>query len=203
MSRGGAWLLAASAAIGLSACSSGEEPRTDELAEQVSNHTLASVIAEEEELSGLSKVLTRSGLGAVFDGPASYTVLAPDNAAMAGALQVDGPGDGPANESADRQAEGTDGASLPIMVALLRDYILPGHVTPAIIRQAIADQGGPVDMRTLGKGMVSFSLQGETLMATQDGSSVPLTGRALVADNGVVLPLDGAFASAPARIAGP
>lgn len=191
MRRGDAWLLVASAAIGLSACNSGEEPQPDQMAELVSNHTLASVIAEDEELSGLSKVLTRSGLGAVFDGPASYTVLAPDNDAMAGAFPTDGP------------AEATDGASLPIMVALLRDHILPGHLTPALIRQAIADRGGPVEMRTLGKGIVSFSLQGDTLMATQDGSSVPLTGRALVADNGVVLPLDGVFASAPARVAGP
>ncbi|WP_170005557.1 fasciclin domain-containing protein [Pseudopontixanthobacter vadosimaris] len=184
MRRGGAWFLVATAAIGLSACSSGDELQPDE---QVSTRTLASVIAEDEGLSRLSSVLTRSGLGAVFDGPGSYTVLAPGNDALAGALPTGG----------------DDSESLPIMVALLRDHILPGHLTPAIIRQAIADQGGPVEMRTLGKGVVSFSIEGETLVATQDGSSVPLAGRALVADNGVVLPLKGAFTSAPTRVAAP
>lgn len=182
MRRGVPWFIAVSAAIGLAACSPGEEQPAEEPAEQVSTRTLASVIAGVDELSRLSGILTRSGLGAVFDGPASYTVLAPGNDALTSAL--------PPNID--------DEAALPIIVALIRDHILPGHLTPAMIRQAIIERGGPVEMRTLGEGTVSFSLQGDTLIASKGEHSVPLTGGALVADNGVVIPLDGIFAPQPA-----
>ena len=178
MRRGVHWLIAVSATIGLAACSPGAEQPAEGPAEEVSTRTLASVIAGTDELSRLSEILTRSGLGAVFDGPASYTVLAPGNDALTAAL--------PPNINGE--------ASLPIIVALIRDHILPGHLTPAIIRQAITERGGPVEMRTLGEGTVSLSLQVETLIATKGGHSVPLSGRALVADNGVVIPLDGIFA---------
>ena len=81
-------------------------------------------------------------------------------------------------------------------MALLRGHILPGHLTPDAIRTAIAEKKGPVSMRTLADGMVTFSQNGNALVATgEDGSKATVDGAALIASNGVVLPLDGLIKS--------
>jgi uncharacterized protein (AIM24 family) len=51
-------------------------------------------------------------------------------------------------------------------------------------------------MRTLGDGMVTFSVDGDVITATgTDGTKAKIDGAALVASNGVVLPLDGVVKS--------
>ena len=113
----------------------------------------------------------------MFDGPGSYTILAPADGAF-GPLESDTP----ALEDDARRAE---------LVAVLRGHILPGHLTPDAIRKAIADQNGPVKMATLDDGEVTFSAQGETITVTgANGARATIGGDALVASNGVVLPID-------------
>ena len=95
----------------------------------------------------------------------------------------------------------TDPANRAELVAVLRGHILPGHLTPDAIKKAIADKKGPVQMRTLADSMVTFSADGDVLTATgADGAKAKIDGAALVASNGVVLPLNGLVKSAtPAK----
>lgn len=170
--------LALLAIAPLGACSKVEDGKTADAAEQSVGGTLASAISEAPDLRTVASGLTDAGLGEVFDGPGSYTVLAPDDDAFA-AL-----GEG--------QRELTSDEARPVLVAVLRDHILPGHMTPDAIREAIERKGGPVTVTTLGEGSVTFSLDGDAIVAkTTDGATVRLDGPSIVASNGVAIPVDG------------
>lgn len=173
--------VAASAVLlALGACSddNAATPAEKPLATQPGNQTLATAIGGAPGLTTVQTALTEAGLGDVFDGPGSYTVLAPDDDAFAKLGD-----DGKTLTEPDHRGE---------LVALLRGHILPGHLTPEAIRKAIEEKKGPVSMRTLGNDVVTFSAEGDTIVATgSDGTKAKIDGTPLVASNGVVLPLDG------------
>ena len=176
--------LAAAAALTilapLAGCGGSEENASELAAESAaaSDRTLAGAIAEAPGLTTVSGALTEAGLADVFDGRGSYTVLAPDDDAFA-----------------KLGASGkllTDPAHRAELVGLLRGHILPGHLTPDAIRKAIAARNGPVTMRNLADGEVTFSAAGDAITVSgEDGTKATIDGEALVASNGVVLPLDG------------
>ncbi len=172
--------LAMAAALG--ACSGKDDSKTTpasvEATGDASHRTLAATIGAAPGLTTLSGALSEAGLADVFDGPGSYTVLAPDDDAF-----------GKLGENGKALSDPSNRAE---MVALLRGHILPGHLTPEAIRQAITDKKGPVTMRTLADSMVTFSADGDTIsVAGADGAKAKIDGTALVASNGVALPIDG------------
>lgn len=170
------------AAFGLSGCSSEDQAEPQQVAQ--TNATLATVLAEQDGLATVANAFKTTGLNSVFDGPGSYTVLAPKDAAFealgdeAGALMQD-----------DRKA---------LLVAVLRDHIVPGQLDADSVRQAIEAKGGPVSMTTLGDGTLTFALDGDTLTVSGSGDAVPLDDNAaVVASNGVVLPVGGLLKGLP------
>lgn len=174
----------------LGACSKEAESGGTSAAAQANagERTLAAAIGGAPGLTTLSDALSEAGLAEVFDGPGSYTVLAPDDDAFA------------------KLSNGgkliTDPANRAELVAILRGHVLPGHLTPDAIKQAIAAKKGPVAMRTLAESTVTFSANGDDIsVAGADGAKARVDGAALVASNGVVLPLDGLVKSAtPATV---
>jgi uncharacterized surface protein with fasciclin (FAS1) repeats len=177
-------IAAAAVLVPLGACSDKQAgtPAATDTAAQPANQTLAAAISGAPGLTTVSTALSEAGLGDVFDGPGSYTVLAPDDDAFAklGAQ-------GKSLTEPSHRAE---------LVALLRGHILPGHLTPDAIRKAIGEKKGPVTMRTLGNGTVTFSAEGDAITASgADGTKARIDGAPLVASNGVVLPLDGVVKS--------
>ena len=169
----------------LAGCSQGETDGAAEVAAEAGERTLAAAISDAPGLGTISDALSEAGLADVFDGPGSYTVLAPNDDAFS-AL-----------------GEGAEGITQPArraeLVAILRGHILPGHLTPAAIRQAIEQKKGPVTMRNLADGTVTFAATGDTITVTNgDGVKATVDGEAIVASNGVVLPLDGLVKLPPA-----
>ncbi|TMM48778.1 fasciclin domain-containing protein [Qipengyuania marisflavi] len=139
--------------------------------------TLATALGSQDDMQTLQSALTASELSSLFDGPASYTLLAPNDGAFS--------------------ALGEQGSALmedeqrPLLVAILRDHILPGHVTPETIATAVDQKGGPVTMTTLGDGTITFSKVGDRLtVSNSGGASAGVVGTSIAANNGVVLPLD-------------
>lgn len=180
--------LAAAAALAvispLAGCS--QTDTVGEAPDASSDRTLAAAIGSAPGLTTLSGALSEAGLAEVFDGPGSYTLLAPADDAFAPA--------GKALSGEENRAA---------LVAVLRGHILPGHLTPEAIRKAIADSKGPVTMTTLDDGEVTFAAQGETITVSgSDGSKATIDGDALIASNGVVLPLDGLVKKSPQPPAG-
>ena len=169
--------IALAATFALQACSDGET-ETGETAE-VSKETLATMVAETGDLSTVSGALGDAGLAQVFDGAASYTLLAPQDAAFDALGET-----GQELRSPEQRAA---------MVAILREHVVPGYLTPDDIAAAIEAAGdGSVEMRTMGEQVLTFTSEGDAITVTaEDGASAHFTGDALRASNGVVIPLDG------------
>lgn len=167
----------AMAALALHGCS-GDDAAEDE-APDVGTATLAALIMEADGLSSVAGVTGEAGLAQVFDGAASYTLLAPTNPAF-DAL-------GEAGEELRSPEE------RPAMVAILRDHIVPGYLTPQDIAKAVEAAGdGSVEMRTMGGHVVTFTSEGEAITVTaEDGATARFAGEPLLGSNGVAIPLDG------------
>ncbi|RDC59322.1 hypothetical protein HME9302_00509 [Alteripontixanthobacter maritimus] len=168
--------IVAASLLSIAACTEGSDVAPP--ATGMVNQTLASVIGGSRDMRGLSGALSSTGLAMVLDGPGSYTLLAPDSEAFA---ELDDMAEALA---ADERA--------PLLAATLRNHMLPGHLTPDTIRDAITATGGPVEIRTLGSGTMTFDTDGKELEVTgPDGTTTTLTGNAIEASNGVLLQLDG------------
>lgn len=171
--------LPLAALLTLAACSGGEE-KTSGAPAAPSNQTLTAAVDEAADLSSLETLIEVSGLNTVFEGVGPYTLLAPTDAA----LQAAAPDLG---QAANRAAA----------AALLRAHVLPGAVTRADIGKAIDASGGPVTMRTMAGGEVTFSRDGQTILVAGPGNSrARLTGAEQLVANGVVQPVDGVVAPA-------
>ena len=163
----------------LPACSesAGDDASGAAATEDEGTRTLAASLGDLPDMASLNGAISAAELGSVFDGPGSYTLLAPNDAAF--------------------EALGPTATSLmaedqrPVLVGLLRAHILPGHLTPEAIGEAIDGQGGEVSMTTLGGGAVTFAREGDTIIVSNgNGSTAKLTGNAAAASNGVIIPLD-------------
>jgi len=174
-----AWLAAAAGFLPLTACSGDGSETGEEAAAEPSSETLASLVAGDDDLSTVSATLADAGLAQVFDGAAAYTLLAPRDAAFE---QLGAAG------TTLRSAE-----QRPAMVAVLRDHIVPGYLTPEDIARAIElDGDGKVEMRTMAGHTLTFSSDNGTIVVTgADGASARVAGEALRASNGVAIPVDG------------
>lgn len=162
-------------AMPLAACSGSDD---DAASPEVGNETLASALADGTGIDMMSDALKDTGLAQVFDGTAAYTVLAPNDEAFA----VLEPKDGEDTDEESRRA---------IVAAVLREHVLPGALSPTDIENAIAAQGGPVKIRTMGEGTVSFSMDGDALTITdEEGETATMVGDPILASNGVVIPID-------------
>jgi len=155
----------------------------------VSDETLAQLVADDDDLSIVSGALNEAGLGQVFEGAAAYTLLAPEDAAF----------DKLGEASADLRTP----EQRPAMVAILRDHIVPGYLTPEDIENAIKlSDDKSVEMKTMGDHTLTFTGGGDAITVTsEDGAVAHIAGDALRGSNGVAIPLDGLLktAAAPAR----
>ena len=171
--------LAAAIALALAACSGGDEAGEQTAQAEVSDETLATLVAGETDLATASQAIEETGLTQVFEGVAAYTFLAPTDEAF----------DKLGEASADLRTP----EQRPAMAAILRDHIVPGYLTPDDIRNAIELSGDDsVQMRTTGGHVLTFTADGDAITVTaEDGATARLSGEALRARNGVAIPLDG------------
>lgn len=168
--------LASLALLAVPACSA--EEAAEQGSTEPTDDTLAEAISDADDLSVVAAALGDSGLAQVFDGAGSYTIFAPNDAAFE-ALGEAG------------QALREPGQSAA-MVAVLRDHIVPGYLTPTDIEAAIEAQGGSVKVETMGDHALTFTrANGGIRVTSEDGSAATLTGDALKARNGVAIALDG------------
>lgn len=160
-------------AVPLAACGSGTEEAAT--GETVSTDTLAAELGDADGLSKISTAMKDTGLAQVFDGSASYTLLAPTDTAFEA---VAGAGlDKPENRA--------------LLAEVLRDHVLPGAMSGEDIAKAIETNGGPVEMKTMGETAVTFSKDGDALVVkSADGATAKVTGKELLAANGSALPID-------------
>lgn len=166
------------AAALLAGCSNDKDPATADASSGAATQSLAAALGSAAGFSVLAKGLQDTGLATVFDGNASYTLIAPGDDAF-GKL-------GEAGKSLQQPEERA------ALAAILRGHVVPGYMTPEDIDKAIAAAGGKaVKMPTMGSGALTFSRSGEDLVITaDDGTAAKVTGRPTLAGNGVAIPVD-------------
>ena len=167
----------------LGACSQGADKGAEGTAQDVSQ-TVSGVIGGNGDLSMVAAGIEKAGLASMFDGPASYTILAPTDEALKNTAGAEG-------------FFGKDGDGA-LMAAFLREHFVSGAMTPEAIMTAIDEKGGPVTTDTFGKGSITFRKDGKTLIVTgPDGAEARITDDAIFTENGVVIPLDGLLLDIP------
>lgn len=172
-------ILLSAFALPLAACG-GNEATSEETTANLEQRdaTVTDTINDEPQFASLSRLMSQAGLAQTFDGAGDYTILAPDEGAFAA--------------TADALGDMADKEALPIRLSVLRDHILPGSLDPDAIAAAISSTGGPVEMQTMGDTTITFSQQADGLVATgEDGMEVALGRPAVIATNGVVIPVSG------------
>ena len=173
----------------LSSC--GSEPETEDddpvLTEDAGALTVAAALGSDPDLSAAQDAIEKSQLTTVLDGPASYTLLAPTNAAFAAVN--------------DRAMPLLKPEHRPVLIAILRNHLLPGHLTPEAIDTAIDREGGPVAMTTLGRTLVYFSRSEGKLYVSLGDTRAALVDSATAVNNGVVIPIDTILAPDPRNAA--
>lgn len=173
---------AAFALAPLAACFDGTGNSSEEVV--AADATLATALADSDNLSTIAQALGDTGLAQTFDGAGSYTVFAPTDDVFAGL--------------GDAGAILMEEERRPLLVAVLRDHIVPGHLTPDSIRDAIGMQDGPVEMTTLGEGTLSFAIEGSDVVVTgPDNATARIAGDAIETSNGVAIPLDSLLKAPP------
>lgn len=169
--------LIAASALMLASCGSESDIEVEETAgvEDSSGSPMSDAIGSQEGLGTVAGALESTGLEGVLEGEASYTLLAPTDAAFEAFGEL-----------------GDDGA---LIANLLRSHMIPGAITPEAIKEA----GGETAMTSFGSGELTFTVDGDTITVTNgDGQSAKLTGKAVVTSNGVILPIDTVLADASA-----
>lgn len=177
--RAPAMLGAVAGALLLAACSGDGGETAETAAVEPSSETLAAMVSQADDLSVVSATLEDAGLAQVFDSVAAYTLLAPRDAAFDKLGET-----GETLRSPEQR---------PAMVAVLRDHIVPGYLTPQDIARAVElAENGKVAMKTMAGHTLTFTSSDGTITATsEDGTAVRFAGDALLASNGVAIPVDG------------
>ncbi|NVD44919.1 fasciclin domain-containing protein [Qipengyuania atrilutea] len=165
-------------AAALASC--GSEPgETANAANGPIDATMAEALASAGLFSSASDAFERTGLDGVLGGEASYTVLAPSDGAFEGLSQ-------------DAQSALRDETNGAVLAAVLREHMIPGALTPDDIRQALANNSGSVSMTSFGKGTLTFRMEGDKLVVSNETGQTAVFGNDIVrASNGVVIPIDG------------
>ncbi|GMN03232.1 fasciclin domain-containing protein [Erythrobacter sp. MTPC3] len=170
--------LIASLALTLSACGSDTEMEGAPGTSDRSGDALAEVITDEGNVSVMGDALEKTGLAGVLEGEANYTLLAPTDTAF----------EALGEQATAMLADEDRGA---IVAAILREHMVPGALTPDAIRSAIGDNGGEVSMTPFGSGDLTWTLDGEDIVVTNaGGQTARLSGNAIAAKNGVLIPID-------------
>jgi|GEM_PF-1186085 len=154
-------------------------------AEAPAEARLAAVVAGDEQLGRLNRIVGNAGMVDLLNGVGPYTLFAPAD----GALEALGA------ERADALASEQ---MRPQAGALLRAHMVPGTLTRRDLEAAIARAGNrPVQMRSMADTMLTFTREGDAIVVSSDqGGRGRLTGQEGLASNGAVQPVDGLLVKA-------
>lgn len=179
-------------ACGAAACDNSAKPGSTAAnsaatasAEAPAEARLATVIAGDQQLGRLNRIVAGAGMAELLNGVGPYTLFAPTD----GAIEALG------GERADALA----GAAMrPQAGALLRAHTVPGTITRRDLEAAITSAGDrPVRMRSMADTMLTFSRDGDAIVISSDqGGRGKLTAQEGLASNGAVQPIDGLLVKA-------
>ena len=138
---------------------------------------VSDTIGSASEFRKFTKLVKFAGLEKAFGGVGNYTVFAPTDAAMAKL---------PAELT--KTLESKEGR--PQLLAMLRQHIVTGHITPADLERALAKNGGAVSVATMGGSPIRLHRQGTIILLGAGDGGPKIAGPSIAARNGQVYPID-------------
>ena len=148
------------------------------------SQTLAQLVGGNADLSGFTGAVRKAGLEQVLAGGTPYTLLVPDNAAIAKVPEFQG-----------FMASGGQGQ----LTGVVTYHMLPGVITVADIRRAVEKGGGKAQLATLGGGTLTATATGNAILLTDArGGETRIVGAEQAAANGVLHRLDALLMPGPA-----
>jgi uncharacterized surface protein with fasciclin (FAS1) repeats len=184
--------LALAVGAGLAGCGDGPKAGSTEAnsaatrsADAPAEARLAAVVAGDEQLGRLNRIVGNAGMVDLLNGVGPYTLFAPTDDAL--------------NSLGAERADALAGAAMrPQAGALLRSHTVPGTLTRRDLEVAIAGAGNrPVRMRSMADTMLTFTREGDAIVISSDqGGRGRLTGQEGLASNGAVQPVDGLLVKA-------
>lgn len=172
------WACVALAGLGLAGC--GGETQNGQGNAGVSSPQAANdlkALEKVDELSTTVGFLKAANLEKLLSGPGSYTLFAPTNGAFA-ALP----------EDQRKQLESSEGR--PQLVALLRQHMVPGYVTPGDFSSALARSGPRMELASLGAGPIMVRKQGDAILLGGSEGAAQIVGTGLSVGNSIVYKID-------------
>jgi uncharacterized surface protein with fasciclin (FAS1) repeats len=136
-----------------------------------------SALEKADDLSTATRLLKAADLEKLLTGPGSYTLFAPSDAAF-NAL----PGD------QRKQLESTEGR--PQLIALLRQHMTPGYVTPGDFSTAVSRAGSRVELASLGAGPIVVRKQGDQVLLGDGANAARIVGGSVPVGNSIVYRID-------------
>ncbi|MDE8650425.1 fasciclin domain-containing protein [Novosphingobium album (ex Liu et al. 2023)] len=174
------------AGIALSGCA--KEPETEApVATHSQNTSLSAALDNADGLQTVAEALKQTGLKASFAGPASYTLLAPDDEAFA--------------RLGDKGKELTRSDDFSALTTLLEAHIIRGYVTPKSLAEAIAaSPDHAVRMRTVGGTVLIFARgDGTITVSSSNGIQGVINGEAITGGRSIAIPIDAVLSRAGER----
>ena len=171
--------------VALTGCGEAEPATMPTLAEgaprisgQVEQATVAAALRRLAEYTKLRRAMTATGVGDRLEAPSPLTLLAPrDNAFQ----QLD----------PTAQAALFDTANSAALTLQLRNLIIPKSLRAEEIRTLIDEGGGTAQVTTLGGAKISFTREGEQLVAIwPNGGRATMGTQEASAANGVFYVID-------------
>ena len=145
------------------------DAQTPEAAKAAGTKTIAAGLARDSQFMAAAKA---AGLDQTLAGPGPYTVLVPDNAAIAAAPA------GTFDAKPENRAQ---------LTGVLTNMILPGTVLVADIDKAIEAGNGKAVLATMGGGTVTATKEdGKTVLTDSAGNKATVTQADQHFSNGVV-----------------
>ncbi|WP_167737637.1 fasciclin domain-containing protein [Sphingomonas parva] len=139
--------------------------------------TLLDLVSGSRDLSTFANAVKAAGLTQTFSGSQPYTIFAPTDAAF---QALSG---GTANDLLAPDAKGQ-------LTAVLTGHVVPGVVTAEDLRRAIDRGKGKAQLATVGGATLTFTREGDTIVAAGPNGRAKLVGDEQTGSNGVVHSLD-------------
>jgi len=177
-------LFAAMAVALLSACHS--KPR--ETAEQKSaaaraqaavgtSDDLGQALGKSSDLGTMAGFVKDAGLDQALGGIGNYTLFAPTDAAF---NQI----------TEDRRKQLAAKENRPRLLAMLRQHIATGYVTPADLTRGLAGNGGAATLATMAGAPIRLHRTGDAILLGQGDAGPRIVGAPITARNGVIYRID-------------
>lgn len=170
--------------LGLAACG-GESGSTNDQSAAAGEQGF-DAFEDAEGFTTVAALVEKAELKDMLEGPGSYTLFAPSDAAFAAIP-----------EDQRKVLESEDGR--PQLVALLRQHMAPGYFTAEDISKAIESNQGRVELASLGTAPIAVRVDGETLMLGEGEESPRVVGQPVRVGNSLVHRIDRFLPPPPAE----